>query len=86
MKLRIILSAIVLFLGWCVSSTYQAFYSPITGVATAQALNEDSGTGYVTAKFIREGGVENLILASILLVLFFIWISPVVNGFKSRKN
>ena len=86
MKLRIILSAITLFVGWLINSTYHAFYSPITGVATAQSLNEDSGTGYVTAKFIREGGVENLIVAVILLVLVFIWISPVINGFKPRKN
>lgn len=76
MKLRIVLSVIVAILGWLTESTYKMFYSPITGVATAQSLNEDSGTGYAFAKFVREGGFENLIIGSTLVVLALIWLIP----------
>lgn len=86
MTVRIILSVFSFFAAWGVSAAYRMFYSPITGVATAQAVNDDSGAGYATAKFIREGGCENLIAFALLFALFIIWIGPICRLFKSKNK
>jgi hypothetical protein len=59
-------------------------YSPISGAATAQALNEDSGVGYATAKFIRDGHVTTSIVIITLIVLLLIWISPICKAFNKN--
>jgi hypothetical protein len=85
MKLRIILSAIVCVFFYAASQLFSLYYSPITGVATAQSLNDDSNS-YVMAKFIREGGVNSTIFYCALVILALIWISPFLNLFRGEKK
>ena len=86
MKLRILFSFITIFLSWVTQSVFHMLYSPITGAATAQSLNEDSGVGYATAKFVREGNVSTLIIAVTLMVLLLIWIAPICRAFNKNQN
>lgn len=85
MKTRIVLSLLTIAFAWIAEAIYRLFYSPITGVATAQTVNDDVQS-YALAKFIRDGGVENSIFYLTLFVLLLIWISPICNLFKSNKN
>ena len=86
MKLRIFLTALTFGLDYIAQSTYKMFYSPITAVASAQALNDDSTQGYAVAKFIREGGGESSIFVITLLALVAICISPICNACKTKTN
>ena len=85
MKIRLILSALTLLLNAFAQATFKFFYSPIAGVATAQSVNEDIAS-YGMAKFVRDGGVEQLLVAITLFALFCIWVNPVCRVFKSYKT
>lgn len=84
MKLRILFTFVTLFLSWVTQSVFNMLYSPISGAATAQALNEDSGVGYATAKFIREGHFTTSIVVVTLIVLLLIWIAPICKAFNKN--
>ena len=76
MKTRIVLSAVSAFLSVFALKAFHFFYSPITGVATAQSVNDDVGS-FAMAKFIRDGGVESSMFYIFMFILFCIWVGPV---------
>ena len=76
MKLRIILTGLALSLTVWVNSIFSFFYSPITGVASAKALN-GTVTDYGLAKFIQDGHFPTLVWSIFWLVVLFTWL-PVI--------
>jgi len=73
MKTKLILSVLSALTYYMARGFYSTIYSPVTGVATAQALSSDSVASYATAKLLREGTVESLFVFSLLIALVVIW-------------
>jgi len=84
MKLRIMLSAITVFLSLTLDKTINFFYSPITGLATANSLNDSVGN-YGWAKFVRDGEINDLIWWSCAVILSIIWIQFMIKYNKQNN-
>lgn len=78
MKAKIVITLILLIMFTSFLWVYHLFYSPISGVATAQSLN-DSVDSYVWAKFIRDGGVETSSRTLLILAVLIVWVWPKKN-------
>jgi predicted PurR-regulated permease PerM len=65
--------SIIIVLFWAVINSLIDFFTPVvSGVATAQQLN-DTVEAYSMAKFIREGGLFNITGLISLIFLIIIW-------------
>lgn len=82
MKIRLYLSIVLLMFWAIINNIIKFYYSPLTGVATAQSLN-DNISSYTWAKFIRDGGLNNGINYITIGLFLIIWISYI---FKSEKK
>lgn len=84
MKFKLVFSFLTGALSVAAIKTYQFLYSPIAGVATANSLN-DNVSSYALAKFIRDGGVESVMVVAMLTVLVAIWL-PWASKDKSNNT
>lgn len=84
-KFRIVLTIVVLLVKMALTDLYFLMYSPLTGVATANQLN-DGLTEYGWAKFLRDGGVPYALRWLTLFILLVIWINPIVQWCKNTAK
>lgn len=75
-KTRIILSALIIALFIAASFLTHLFYSPLTGIATAQSLN-DSVAAYGAAKLLRDGSLETALFFVPAVLIGWIWYGPI---------
>jgi len=81
MKLRLILTGLVIAV-WCiVNKLIDLYYSPMTGKITANALNGDSND-YAFAKFIQNGGLSDVTASFAVFIIIIIWLTK----FFGNKN
>jgi hypothetical protein len=73
MKLKFILSLVVLAFYALGLKLVDFFYSPITGTLSAQQVN-DSTTDYALAKFVRDGHLQGSMLILTVLAIVLIWL------------
>lgn len=84
-KLRIAVT-LVLFLVYISASVLASItYSPLTGVATANQFS-DTVSSYVTAKFIRDGGLQQFLFWTFAILTLLIWIKPIVRKFRAPST
>ena len=72
MKIKVILTAVVLIAYELIQGLINLFYSPIAGQIAAQQVN-DSNTDYALAKFVREGHFQGILVVLVILALTLIW-------------
>lgn len=82
---RVIIS-VMLFAGYIFSiGVYNSIHSPMTGVATARALDDTMGS-YVVAKFIREDNITTFIFIIFLLLFMATWFSLILRIAKTKPE
>ena len=84
MKLRIVVTLVVLSVYLIALGLFSLFYSPVTGIATANQFS-DTVESYATAKFIRDGGVQFFLFWALIAATVLIWIGPIVRKICSLK-
>jgi len=75
MKRKFILMLVIVILGWISLSSYKFVYPPVAAAATAAQM-DDTVDSFLRAKFIREGGVEDIIFWLFLLAALAVWLWP----------
>ena len=85
MKLRIIFTAIVSLFYFAATWIYVFFYSPLAGVANANALNDDVGS-YGWAKFVRDGHIQSALDVIWIVLVFIIWFGEFRKPFSTKTN
>ncbi len=84
MKTPIILTGLVAIFGSICNGLINFYYSPISGTATAQQLN-DTIEAYTWAKFVRDGHLYSTLTFFCYLVIILIWVSWFYSN-KQNKN
>lgn len=80
MKIRILLTTIVIAFYMVFSLVYSLFESPIVGASNAQVLT-DSNAAYGWSAFVASGGITHCAFYALLIALGLIWLL-----FKPTKN
>jgi hypothetical protein len=83
MKLRFILTAIVVAIFHATNFITNLYYSPMTGTLTANTLNGDSND-YAIARFVQNGGLTAIFGIITVVAIVLIWWTPIFG--KTNKQ
>jgi hypothetical protein len=85
MKKKIILTVVLLALGWLVLSSYRFAYAPLTAATTAAQM-DDTTSSFLRAKFIRDGGVEWTLFWITVVAVAAVWAWPKSKNSTTTQN
>lgn len=83
MKLRFFFTFVITIIYIIICNIINLYYSPISGILTAQTLNGDSHN-YALAKFVQTGGLNEIITVIFIFIAVLIWWKPIFG--KAKTN